>query len=169
MMFLHIALICVLVFVFLSILYTTWKTGISPMPSSHQSRVVMLNLIPSTSSVCVDLGSGWGGMLRMLAAQYPRSRIIGYEQSWIPYFWSKVTCRHPNIEIHRTDFLSIAHPTDAVLLCYLCPKGMRRIENTLKGEASCLISHTFALPHTKPIALYTLSDRYKSPIYIYSL
>jgi 16S rRNA A1518/A1519 N6-dimethyltransferase RsmA/KsgA/DIM1 with predicted DNA glycosylase/AP lyase activity len=129
----------------------------------------MLDLIPSESLVCVDLGSGWGGMLSMLAKRYPQARIIGYEQSWIPFFWSKLTCRHPNIEIYCSDFLSVEYPKDAVLLCYLCPKGMRRIANGLRGQAAWLISHTFALPQNTPIALCTLSDVYKSPIYIYSL
>lgn len=169
MMFLHSLLMIFLVFLLLSMAYSTWKTGIAPMPSSKYSREVMTQLLPIDPSICVDLGSGWGGMLLFLAKKYPHAQIIGYESSWIPYLYSKIVCRNSNISIHCRDFLAVSHPKEAVFFCYLCPDGMRAISQKLSTEAQWLVSHTFALPSYTPVMTYQMNDIYRSMLYVYSL
>ena len=156
-----------ILFLPLSMVYSTWVTGISPMPSGRKSRAIMLDLIPIEPTYCVDMGSGWGGLLIMLSKRFPDATIVGFESSWVPYLWSKLICRRPNICIIRKDFLTVSYPQDAVFLCYLCPEGMKRIAKHRFEKSSWLISHTFALPDRVPALEYRLSDRYRTPIYVY--
>ena len=169
MIFLHSLLMIFLVCFLFSMAYSTWKTGIAPMPSSRDSRQVMTQLLPVDPSVCVDLGSGWGGMLIFLAQKYPHAQIIGYETSWIPYLYSKFVCRYSNISVYRRDFLSVPHSKEAVFFCYLCPEGMQAISQKLSTKAQWLVSHTFALPTHTAVMTYQMNDLYRSMIYVYSL
>jgi len=153
----------------LSIVFSTVQTGISPMPSHRLARETILRLVPEDTETIVDLGSGWGGMLMSLSRAFPHSKIIGYECSWFPFLWSRCFCRSENISIYRKNFLRVLAPTSSVLICYLCPRGMEKISSVYKGRESMLISHTFALPNNHPIKIHRITDRYRSPIYVYQL
>jgi len=117
----------------------------------------------------IDLGSGWGGLLRSIAKEFPDATIIGYECSIIPYFWSRCFCRHSNIIIKRQDFLTIVPPPKSVLLCYLCPKSMKDIARVYRLQDHRLISHTFSLPGHTASETFALGDLYRSRIYVYDL
>ena len=169
MIIVHSMLIVFIVFFLCSMAQSTWKTGIAPMPSSHHARKVMSQLLPIEPSICVDLGSGWGGMLVFLSKKYPEAQIIGYECSWIPYLYAKIFCRRRNISLYRKDFLTVFHPKEAVFFCYLCPEGMREISTKLRTDAEWLISHSFVLPSYTPVLVCPINDVFRSTIYLYSL
>ena len=153
----------------LSIVFSTIQTGISPMPSHRLARETIIRLVPKDTEIIVDLGSGWGGMLLMLARTFPHSKIIGYECSWLPFLWSRCFCRSSNIFIHRKNFLRFEAPKSSVLICYLCPRGMEKISKVYKGRDNLIISHTFALPNHIPIKTHRITDGYRSKIYVYQL
>ena len=160
----------------LSILYTTLRTGISPMPSSAQVRHVILEISEQASDegVVIDFGSGWGGLLFALARKYPERQIIGYELSWLPWIYSqicKTIFRLHNLSFYRQDFVHADLPAANLLICYLHPKGMQRLQKKLEQQQTraLLISNTFALPDNQPIETIRLNDLYNTPIYIYRL
>src|SRR5947208_1496628 len=85
-----ISTIVIAVFVIISIVYFSFQTGISPMPSSKLATKALLDLIPIQKGVIYELGSGWGTIALKLAKKYPHCHIIAMEISWIPWIFSKI-------------------------------------------------------------------------------
>lgn len=173
---LEIIIITVVLLAAISIVWGTLRLGISPMPSSKKARDAIVELIESTGKgPIVDLGSGWGSLLIPLARKYPQRKVVGYEMSLIPWCATRLLVRAlklKNIEVYRSNFLTIDFPHSAVLICYLYPAAMEAIAQKLNSEnntASVLISNNFALPSCQPEKTVYLTDFYKSPIYLYRL
>jgi 16S rRNA A1518/A1519 N6-dimethyltransferase RsmA/KsgA/DIM1 with predicted DNA glycosylase/AP lyase activity len=157
-----------------SIIYSTLRFGISPMPSSNKAYSAMLVLVNKTGTgPIIDFGSGWGNLVIRIAKQYPHRAVIGYELSLLPWLTSVVLKKIfslNNITLHRKDFYSAHLPAESVIVCYLFPEAMKKISDKLREEkpqVSSLISNNFALPYWQPSQVIRLDDFYKSPIYLY--
>jgi len=169
----------------LSIVFGTLRTGISPMPSSgkaHRQVVRFLHQSPSTDSArqLIDCGSGWGNLAFKLARCFPEDKIIGFELSLLPWLFSTLAARVlglNNVRFIRADFLKQDLSTSDILICYLHPQGMQKLERQLArqpGSAGSvqtqqLISIYFALPHHTPEEQRVLNDLHRTPIYRYRL
>ena len=174
----------------ISIVWSTLVSGISPMPSSRKARQAMLQMVNDIDCQIVtdidsgpifELGSGWGNLLIPLAKKYPQRKIVGYELSVMPWLTTLILKKlHglSNITLYRKNFLFADISSATIILCYLYPAGMQKIENKIeskiksKTEAQCdqlhyLISNNFALPLRRPIKIIQIDDIYKSPIYLY--
>ena len=167
--------ISVICFCMVSILWFTLKTGISPMPSSLQARLAILEASEQAGEgSIVDLGSGWGTLLFALARKYPKRQIVGYEISWLPWLYSqilKIIFRMHHVKIYRSSFLSADLSSSALLVCYLHPKGMQELKQKLSAEHvadALLISSTFALPDAVAKQVIRIDDLYQTPIYVYN-
>ncbi|PJA32853.1 MAG: hypothetical protein CO187_02875 [Zetaproteobacteria bacterium CG_4_9_14_3_um_filter_53_7] len=165
-----ISLVC------LSIMWFTLRTGISPMPSSPRACQAMLKASEQAAEgTMIDLGSGWGTLVFALARKYPERRIIGYELSWLPWFYARVCksiFRLHHVQLLRQDFLTAELPAASSLVCYLFPQGMQALSVKLaqpQYRNMLLVSSTFALPNKRPVQTIELNDLYHSPIYIYQL
>lgn len=159
-----------------SIVWSTAKVGISPMPSSSKAREAIIRLMPDTGSGPVyDLGSGWGGLVIRLAQTHPDRKIVGYEVSFVPWLVSvlfKKALGLDNLEIHKKNFLLADLSVADVLVCFLHTDGMRDVAGKLAADNISnvfLISNYFALPSRQPETAMLISDFYKSPIYRYRL
>ena len=146
------------------------------MPSSHKAREAMLSLCDETRDGPVyELGSGWGHVLIALARHYPQRQIIGYELSLLPWLVSVVLVKLfglRNVQVRRENFLQADLRGAKVLVCYLYPGGMLKIQDKLKAEKGAfeyLISHHFALPSFVPFKTIQLNDLYKTPVYLYQV
>ena len=172
----ELSLIVSLIAVSLSIVWSTLKVGISPMPSSRKARNAIIKLIDDTGNGPVyELGSGWGGLALLLAKRFPKRSIISYEVSFIPWLISVIfqkLLRIDNLKIYRKDFLRADLSEAEVIVCYLHTEGMQQIADKLKDEeqGNCfLISSTFALPGYPIDRSVQINDFYKSPVYRYRL
>lgn len=159
-----------------SIVWSTAKVGISPMPSSSKAREAIIRLMPDTGSGPVyDLGSGWGGLVIRLAQTHPDRKIVGYEVSFVPWLVSvlfKKALGLDNLEIHKKNFLLADLSGADVLVCFLHTDGMRDVAEKLAADNISnvfLISNYFALPSRQPETAILIDDFYKSPIYRYRL
>lgn len=159
-----------------SILWSTLRTGISPMPSSNLARHAMLDASAVIGEgAIIECGSGWGGLLVALARRYPDRRVIGYELSLLPWLYSAILCRLlglTNVEIYRRDFLKADLSGVSLICCYLYPGGMQHLADKLAAEPQpgvVLISNTFALPGHDPVRTVSLEDLHRSSICIYRL
>lgn len=168
-------IILILLFVFLAfplIVIKTLQNGISPMPSSYKAVKAIISLIPKDfDGTLVDLGSGWGHLAFALACAFPNARIIGYENSLIPYLFSRLFIKK-NLQFRYQDFLDSSLPTADIAVCYLFPKAMTTLSSKLQTTPfpiKTLISSTFALPDHTPIQTLTLKDLYNTPIYLYQI
>ncbi len=171
-----ILLFSALAYLATSLIYNTIKLGISPMPSSSKAYHAMLKLIAETGSgTIVDLGSGWGNFVIPLAKSQPKRQIIGYELSLLPWLTSllaKKLFALDNLTLYRENFYHAKLPKASVLVCYLYPQAMSKINDKLRVEqpnVDYLISNNFALPSWQPEQVITLGDFYKSPIYRYKI
>lgn len=182
-MWLEMTALAVVLLIALTILWSTLRTGMSPMPSSGHARAAMVMALADTEGPIAELGSGWGHLLVAVARRYPERQVVGYELSWLPWLVSlsmKHSLQLHNLTIHRGDFLRAIDrgnlATVRVVLCYLHREGMTAINHRLdamllppRGQLEWLISNNFALADRQPEASWQLQDFYRSPIYRYRL
>lgn len=168
------------VLLLLTIVFSTLKTGIPPMPSTGQARAELLRQVERLAAqeqglTLIDLGSGWGHLVIPLARRFPQHQVIGYELSFFPWLVSlllKKLLRLENLLVHRKDFLKADLSAADFLICYLMPLAMSHLTGHLQQQKSMprwLISHFFALPGWQPMHQIELRDLYRSPIYVYCL
>lgn len=163
-------------FIVVSLLYSSVKLGISPMPSSTKAFIAMQKLVDETGQgAIIDLGSGWGNFVIPMAKSNPQRQVVGYELSLLPWLLSvmqKNILGLDNLTLHRKNFYQACLPEAAVLVCYLYPAAMNKIDDKLRSEQpniDFLISNNFALPSLKPSKVIQIDDFYKSPIYLYKI
>jgi hypothetical protein len=171
-----ILLFLTVVFIAISLIYSTLQLGISPMPSSNKAYNAMLNLVDETGAgAIIDLGSGWGNFVIPIAKCKPQRQVIGYEMSLLPWLTStilKKLLRLKNLTLYRKNFYKVTLPPASVIVCYLYPQAMKQIQEKLLFEqpkVDFLISNNFALPAWQPNKVIKLDDFYKSPIYLYKI
>lgn len=157
-----------------SILWSTLRTGMPPMPSIGRAPEAMLAMVPeSPGGAIVDMGSGWGTLAIRFARRFPHIRVVGYEVSFFPWLVSVLLARLmrlQNLRFHRRDFREADLEGVAVVLCYLMPGGMQAVQQRLAhdpGSVRWVISHCFALRGREPEAVKELPDLYATPVYRY--
>jgi len=175
-MIIYILVVIIIAFITVSIIYSTVKLGISPMPSSAKAYKAMLMLSEETGNgTIIDLGSGWGHFVIAMAKKYPQRQVVGYELSFLPWLNSSLVKKVlglQNLTLYRQDFYHADLSKASVLVCYLFPQAMEKIAHKLLNEQhniNFLISNNFALPTSKAIKVVQIDDFYKSPIYLYKL
>jgi len=166
-------LLLILLLIISSIVISSLKIGISPMPSSKKAANQILELLKdSKEETIIDLGSGFGNLAIYLASNLPNKKIIAYELSLFPYLISlllKKILRIPNLYIYKKDFLE-ENLKDAILVCYLFPQGMQKLEDKIFDETinSKIISSTFSFRNIREKKLYFCEDILKTRIYYYN-
>lgn len=155
----------------LSIIIWTFKNHISPMPSSMAVRKALFKHLDDLSGKkIVDLGSGWGHLVVSIARKYPTARIKGYENSPIPFIFSFLLKGKLAVSVAMKNFFKANLEEADVVVCYLCPYSMERLESKLAVElpdGASVVSLVFALPGWKPDKVIYADDLYRSPIYFY--
>lgn len=156
-----------------SIVWTTLRVGISPMPSSAKATRAILDLIPGSAGERIaELGSGWGGLALAVTSHRPKARVVAYELSLLPWVWSIGVARlmgRREIEFVRRDFFDADLGDTDVVLCYLFPGAMERLAERLGHlkAGSIIISNTFRLPGWQTDEVVELDDLYRTRIYRY--
>ena len=159
-----------------SILWSTLRTGMPPMPSLGASRRGMVALVetPPTGAI-VDMGSGWGTLAVAFARRFPDTPVVGYEVSFFPWLFSVLLARLlglSNLSFRRLDFCNAELMGASVVVCYLMPSGMARVRERLEtdpGDVDTVISHYFALRGWEADHIVELPDLYRTPLYRYRL
>ena len=174
MIFFELTVFALFILIIVSIVWSTIRTGISPMQSSGKARHAMIAAIENAGSGdFIELGSGLGVLACDLARAYPDRIVIGYELSFVPWFFSVILKKMfglKNLSFYRKDFTKANFDNAAVLFCYLFPGGMISLENKLKRELdhdALIISNTFAFPSFKAEKTTRLKDVYRTPVYVY--
>ena len=170
MQILQYLLLGFLLFSMISILWSTIRYGISPMPSNQKARESMLGLVPSPIPKTIfELGSGWGNLAYELASQHPDSMIYGYERSLLPFLFSRLYFRRDNLQFEFKNFQKTSFSPDSLLVCYLYPKGMQQLSDNPNIKNCWLISNTFALPDRQALKKVQIDDLYRSTIFLYQI
>lgn len=160
----------------LSIVFSTLRNGISPMPTSKKVKKCLLQNLPKLvpeDGVIYELGSGWGSLVFRLADHYPLAEIRALESSPIPFYISltrSIFNSSPKIKFIRQDIFAVDLQNASLIVCYLYPGAMQRLQEKFKNElaqGTWVISNTFAIPGKKAIYTYEVNDLYHSKIYVY--
>ena len=170
-MFEFIVLLILLFFV-LYIMVDSLKIGISPMPTNKKTSYKILEILKNEKQEKIyELGSGFGSLAIFLATNLPNKKVIAYEVSIIPWLVSiilKRLLKTDNLHIYRKDFL-FENLNDGVLVCYLFPKGMEKLEDKIFDDTinTTIISNTFAFRNIKQRETLVVNDFLKTLIFIY--
>jgi trans-aconitate methyltransferase len=156
----------------LLVLIWTVRNGISPMPTAPKVAKKLLEIIPVTEGARIfELGSGWGTLAFFLAQKYPSCKVVGFENSPLPYLFSKVR-QKPNLSFKYKNFFDVSFAEADLLVCYLCPALMRRLREKFEKElrpGTVVVSHTFAVPGWEAQSVGLVDDLYHTPIYTYTM
>ncbi|MBA3602885.1 MAG: SAM-dependent methyltransferase [Parachlamydiaceae bacterium] len=145
-----------------------------PTSSKVKKQLFQIPLTPAPGTI-YELGSGWGTIAFILAKKYPLHRIEAYETSWIPYYFCllrKNFNKSSNLHFYRRNFYSVRLSNASMIFCYLFPAAMQRLLPKFHQELpqGCIVvSHTFALPGSKPHLTIEVSDLYRTKIYVYHI
>ena len=104
--------------------------------------------------------------------EYPHSKVIGYENSPIPFLFSAFLNHQSNLKIVRGDLFEKPLVDASLVVCYLFPKGMKRLKEKLEKELRCgtqVITHTHPIPDWEPKEMIDVNDLQKSTIYLYEV
>lgn len=117
----------------------------------------------------VDLGCGWGGVVRNLAAEGRRS--VGVENAPTSWFTSFLLSKMSGkgIIIRENIWNFNLRDFDCIYV-FLSPVPMERIYKKFLKEApkgSYLISNSFPVPKVKVFEIFELNDERKTTLYIY--
>ena len=158
----------------LSVVLPTLWTRASPLPTSGAARATLLAMLPLTVDGPVyDLGSGRGGLARALARRYPRSPVIGFEVSPLPWAWSRLRQAlrgSANLTFRFGDFHNADLSGAALVVCYLPGPAMEKLKPKLEAElkpGAMVASNTFALRGWDPAEVRTAPDAHASQVYLY--
>jgi hypothetical protein len=160
-----------------SVIFHTIYNGISPMPTSRKVKRLMLKTCKERSApgTIIELGSGWGSLAFPLASAFTETQIIGYENSPVPYMFSRLRqCfqRRANLHFKYKNFYTVSLKDAGMVVCYLYPGGMQKLREKFERElppGSCIMSNTFAVPGWQPEKTVVADDLYKSKVYFYRL
>jgi hypothetical protein len=147
-----------------------------PMPSSAGARRAIIEearAFPDMQRI-VDLGSGWGGLARELAAAFPGKDVVGVEASLVPLLFARVRRKvaggPANVSYRRHDFRSLSVADDTLYVAYLSPAAMKAVGGLLEdaGDHSvALISALFAVREWQPIRTRTANDLHRTQVFVY--
>ena len=158
-----------------SIVIYTLENGISPSPTGGKVKRRLLDILGDLprSDRIYELGSGWGTLAIPIAAQFPDSRVTGYENSIVPFAVSRLrqTFSFTRIlDLAWANFFKIDLSDAALVVCYQSPGNMSNLRPKFEAELSddvYVVSNTFAIPGWKPTETYCVDDLYKTRIYVY--
>jgi hypothetical protein len=171
---LTLLVMCAALLAVVSLMYRSWRNGISPMPSSASVRSCVADLIrqiPGDHRI-VEAGSGWGTLALEIARRSPSRRVIGLENSLIPLWISRLFVRHPRVSFIRSDLYAFAYERDVIIVCYLYPGAMKKLSDMLSTgrlQGAYLVSVCFALPGRQPEQVITCPDLYRTKVYVYRI
>ncbi|MFC4303655.1 class I SAM-dependent methyltransferase [Cohnella boryungensis] len=173
-------LVSLFVLAALSIVWMSWRNGISPMPASALVRRAVTAEINRSSGggLILEAGSGWGTLGIHLAKYCQPRQVRGVENSPIPLAvsrmmaWLTFGARKPAARavFVKGDIYQISYREAEAVVCYLFPGAMRRLAPIFReqlGAEARVISVCFALPGWEPERIITCGDLYRTRIYVY--
>lgn len=153
-----------------SILFWTLRLGIGPTPTSRKVRAAIRDILPDdVSGHVMELGCGWGHLIPTLREKYPDKKIEAWERSPVPALFTEARY---GIDVIRADFFKAAPGKAGLVVCYLYPGAMERVERELIPQMppGCwLLTHTFSLSGRVPVKTLKANDLYQTPVFLYQV
>ena len=157
-----------------SIIWSSLRLGISPMPTSPRVLKTVLSVLPTElSGEVTELGAGWGTLAWAVAKARPTARVVAWEASPVPFAfcWLRAKVqRRPNLMLRFGDFRDAALASSSLVLAYLWPGAMTQLAPRFDAElrpGAFVVTHTFAWRGREPELTVKSDDLYRTPVYRY--
>ncbi|MFB9274791.1 class I SAM-dependent methyltransferase [Cohnella cellulosilytica] len=169
-----------------SIVWTSWRNGISPMPSSALVRKAVAGEINRLESkgLLVEAGAGWGTLGIHLGKNCEGWTIEGVENSPLPLAVSRLAAwlvfgkrrkarafgESSSVSFRKGNIYSVSYREARAVVCYLYPGAMKRLAPLLKEQlapGARVVSVCFAIPDWRPERVVTCGDLYRTRVYVY--
>lgn len=163
----------------LSMEYYARKARVSASPSVPWMRRAVIarlkaELEGKDRPIVLELGSGFGTLALAAARECPQARIIGYEISPVPLFFSRLRALlggHKNLKFVSADLYKEDFSKADAVLAYLTFTLMERLRPKLEAElkpGAVVICNTFPVPGWTPAREETIQDFvYKLKVFTY--
>jgi len=167
-------LIILLLLIFLE-LFQDFVLGKVPyIPTPIKIIEELLHKINVSPKIVYDLGAGDARFLIAFKRKFPSTKVIGFENSLLPYLYGKIKILYYNLDIkllHKNFFKQNISQAD-LIFCFLGPEQMKRLEKKFDEELkkdAIIISNTFTIPHWHIKEKYILGTNKSAwnKIYIY--
>ncbi|WP_256759340.1 class I SAM-dependent methyltransferase [Cohnella sp. WQ 127256] len=184
-------LVSIVLLIVLSIVFVSWRNGISPMPTSLKVRQVVgeevKRLYGWNSGLIVEAGSGWGTLGIHVAKQCRNCKVVGIENSPIPLWvsqllaWltfgvhpkqSSASSTYSSVTFRKGNIYTYPYANADLVICYLYPGAMKRLSPIFHEQlapGAQIISVCFALPDWEPEKVITCKDFYRTQVYVYTV
>lgn len=142
----------------LALYWTTFRTQVPFYPSGRATWDTVEALLPFSSNRplrCIDIGSGFGGLVMHLAARHPESSFIGIEVAPLPWIVSRMRARLACSSAHfiRGDYHALDFADYDLVFAYLSPAAMPALWDKARREmrkGTLLLSYEFPIPDVEP-------------------
>ncbi|KAA0546215.1 methyltransferase [Bacillus sp. BGMRC 2118] len=172
-------MIIILVFIFAvisatSILYMSFRNGITPTPTSPKVvKELLLHLPVQSPKAIAELGAGFGTLAFSVAKKYPYTPVIAYENSLFPWLYMKLRLYlFPigNVKVMYKDFFQEDLSKFDCIICYLHRESMIKLQQKFSDEltkGTSIYTHTFSIPNWTEKETWQASDLYRATIFHY--
>ncbi len=173
MTIINFIVIFLVVIVIITTLVFYMINGIAPTPSSMKAKMALLKYLPEKiEGDIVDAGAGFGGIALLLASQYPKNKVISWENAWVPFIVLKLRAyfSYKNIEVRYGNFTNQSLSKVSVVYVFLCRKGMKTVSRWLAGNPCArllLVSNAFQLQDKKPMRSIAFGCAQTDKLYLY--
>jgi cyclopropane fatty-acyl-phospholipid synthase-like methyltransferase len=159
-----------------SIVWSTLRLGISPMPSGGAVRRALLEMVPvELEGEVHELGAGWGTLAFAVARRCPKAKVIAWEASPVPFLFCSLRSRlqhRPNLELRFADFHGADLTRTRLVIAYLFTGAMTRLSEHFERELPTgaeVLTHTFAWRGRVPRETRQVDDLYRTSIWRYEI
>ncbi|HCY62934.1 MAG TPA: SAM-dependent methyltransferase [Oxalobacteraceae bacterium] len=140
---------------FLLLYWSSFRTQVPYYPSTRPVWRAVVGLLPARPLRCIDIGSGFGGLVLELAALRPDSRVEGIELAPLPWLASSVRarCTRSRARFRRGDYLDLDFAGYDVVFAYLSPAAMPVLWEKAHSEmrpGALLLSYEFLMSGRAP-------------------
>ncbi len=146
------------------VFWTTFRTRVPLYLSSRDAGAKLAGLVPQAAGVrLLDLGCGFGGVLRQVAGLRPGARLEGVEIAPLPALvaWLRLR-RLPQCRVRRADLWRLDLSQYDVVYAFLSPAPMAALWEKVRREmrpGALFVSNSFAVPGVDPDQSVPLTGR----------
>ena len=160
--------------VFVLMFWTTYRTRVPLFLSSRDVCTRIASMVQSGSQLrLIDLGCGFGGVLRAVHRASPGLRLAGRELAPLPAWIAQLRLRRiPETDIQRSDFWQEDLSKYDLVFAFLSPEPMSRLWEKVCAEmrpGSLFVSHAFAVPDVSPDLTLPLTGGRRPPLFVWRL
>ncbi len=146
------------------VFWTTFRTRVPLYLSSREAGEKLAELVPQApGAALLDLGCGFGGLLRQLAALRPGARLEGVEIAPLPALVAWARLRGvPQCRVRRADLWRMDLSQYDVVYAFLSPAPMTALWDKVRREmrpGTLFVSNSFAVPGVDPDRVLPLAGR----------